>query len=99
MNEQEELGLCASRAEELVEKLVGEDAALGLDGEAVAAETVQRLLWAAVKLYTASRVGEDLEAFHRPDVTATEVAITSRAMLRAVQMEVFELGLWHSWGD
>jgi hypothetical protein len=30
-------------------------------------------------------------------VTATDVAIVASAMLRSVNMQVFELGLWQSW--
>jgi hypothetical protein len=31
-------------------------------------------------------------------VTATEVAVTASEMLNAVQIELFELGMWRTWG-
>jgi hypothetical protein len=30
-------------------------------------------------------------------VTATDVSITALSMLRAADLQVFELGLWQSW--
>lgn len=74
-----------------------------LDGSAYAAlddADIQRLLAAATKLY----VGK-LERQGRfvpfPDggtllVTATEAAATASEMLKALQIEVFELGMWQT---
>jgi len=31
-------------------------------------------------------------------VTATDVMVTVSAMLKAVNVQVFELGMWQSWG-
>ena len=58
-------------------------------------ETVERLMTVAMKLYVAHH--ERGERFHPvgPDVGATEVAIMASAMLEAVNLEVFELSIWH----
>ena len=86
-----------------VRSLAGELEQAILAGSAYAAldnEDVQRLLAAATKLY----VGK-LERHGRfgpfPDggtllVTATEAAATASEMLKALQIEVFELGMWQT---
>ena len=61
---------------------------------------IQALLAEAVRLY-AERAAEretGLPAFP-PDtaITATEVMLTTSAMLKAVNLQVFELGMWQSW--
>jgi hypothetical protein len=74
-----------------------------LDGsasEALAEKDVQRLLAAATKIYV-----EKLEQHGRFSpfptegplvVTATEVAATASCMLKALEIEVFELGMWQT---
>jgi hypothetical protein len=60
---------------------------------------VQELLARAVRLY-AERAEErgGLSAFpSEQSVTATEVMVTVTAMLKAVNLQVFELGMWQSW--
>ena len=60
---------------------------------------VQELLARAVKQY-AERAEERgaLSAFpSEQSVTATEVMVTVTAMLKAVNLQVFELGMWQSW--
>lgn len=61
---------------------------------------IQAKLAEAVRLY-AERVAEREEAFPAfPDaasVTATDVMVTTTAMLRAVNLQVFELGMWQAW--
>ena len=61
---------------------------------------VQALLARAVQLY-AERVAEredDLAAFPADAaVTATEVMVTVSAMLKAVNLQLFELGMWQTW--
>ena len=60
---------------------------------------VQDMLARAVKQY-AERVEENgaLAAFpSEQSVTATEVMVTVTAMLKAVNLQVFELGMWQSW--
>ena len=60
---------------------------------------VQDMLAKAVRLY-AERVAENdgaLAAFPIDAVTATEVMVTVTAMLKAVNLQVFELGMWQAW--
>ena len=60
---------------------------------------VQDMLARAVKQY-AERVEENgaLSAFpSEKSVTATEVMVTVTAMLKAVNLQLFELGMWQSW--
>jgi hypothetical protein len=61
---------------------------------------IQAMLAKAVRLY-AERATESDGGFpaFAPDVsmTATEVMITVTAMLKAVNLQVFELGMWQSW--
>ncbi|HEU4673317.1 MAG TPA: hypothetical protein VFS32_10490 [Candidatus Limnocylindrales bacterium] len=66
----------------------------------VSDEAVQRLLLAAVRLFSAKRdAGDRLEAFPPNSVTATDVAVTCVAMTEAVNLELFELALWHGWSN
>jgi hypothetical protein len=60
---------------------------------------IQNLLSNAVRLY-AERTAEcdgALPAFEPDAVTATEVMVTVTAMLKAVNLQVFELGMWQTW--
>jgi hypothetical protein len=61
---------------------------------------IQAMLADAVRLY-AERVAErdgGLAAFPTDAaVTATDVMVTVTAMLRAVNLQVFELGMWQAW--
>lgn len=61
---------------------------------------IQAMLATAVRLYAerASEADGGFPAF-APDapMTATEVMITVTAMLKAVNLQVFELGMWQSW--
>ena len=60
---------------------------------------IQAMLARAVRLY-AERVAErdgTLAAFSSDAVTATEVMVTVTAMLKAVNLQVFELGMWQAW--
>jgi hypothetical protein len=61
---------------------------------------IQALLAKAVQLYAdraADREGA-LAAFPAgAPVTATEVMVTVTAMLKAVNLQVFELGMWQAW--
>jgi hypothetical protein len=63
-------------------------------------EAVQQLLLAAVRLFSAKRdLGGKLEAFPANSVTATDVAVTAVAMTQVVNLELFELALWHGWSN
>ena len=60
---------------------------------------IQNMLANAVRLYaerSAERDG-DLPAFPADAVTATDVMVTVTAMLKAVNLQVFELGMWQAW--
>ena len=63
-------------------------------------EAVQQLLLAAVRLFSAKRdQGGKLAAFPDGSVTATDVAVTAVAMTQVVNLELFELALWHGWSN
>jgi len=60
---------------------------------------IQDMLAKSVRLYaerTSERNGA-LPAFAQDAVTATEVMVTVTAMLKAVNLQVFELGMWQAW--
>jgi hypothetical protein len=61
---------------------------------------LQALLARAVRLYAQRAEGADapLAAF-APDagVTATEAVIATTAILKAVNVQLFELGMWQAW--
>jgi hypothetical protein len=60
---------------------------------------IQDMLAKSVRLY-AERVAEregGLPAFAPDAATATEVMVTVTAMLKAVNLQVFELGMWQAW--
>ncbi|MGV6874954.1 hypothetical protein ACUSIJ_19970 [Pseudochelatococcus sp. B33] len=61
---------------------------------------LQELLSQAVRVFSAKRQagGQKVSAFPaRSEVTATDVSIMALSMLRAADLQVFELGLWQSW--
>jgi len=61
---------------------------------------VQDMLAKAVRLY-AERAMEAEQALApfppETPMTATEVMVTVTAMLKAVNLQVFELGMWQAW--
>jgi hypothetical protein len=60
---------------------------------------IQQMLAKAVRLYAERAAERDgiLPAFASDAVTATEVMVTVTAMLKAVNLQVFELGMWQAW--
>jgi hypothetical protein len=73
--------------------------AVGAAGQ-VSQATVQQLLVMGLKLYIRQlESGPSYAPFEEGEVTATEVAVATTRMLRVVNLEVFELGLWNSWGS
>jgi hypothetical protein len=62
---------------------------------------VQALLGAAVRLYAqrAADRDEPMAAFDaaKSEVTATDAMIATTAILKAVNIATFELGMWQSW--
>ena len=61
---------------------------------------LQNLLTTAMLAFSGRAQVGDLDDPFGPasGVTATDVAVVASAMLRAVNMQVFELGLWQTWG-
>lgn len=69
------------------------------DADAVPSEAVQALVAAACRAYGAS-----VEAGHgypilsdRDCLTSTDVMVACSALLKAADLQVFELGMWSSW--
>jgi len=61
---------------------------------------VQALLARAVRLYAERFAERDgaLAAFPANEpVTATDAMVTVSAMLKAVNVQIFELGMWQAW--
>ena len=60
---------------------------------------IQETLAKAVRIY-AERAAEcdgALPAFASDAATATDIMITVTAMLKAANLQVFELGMWQAW--
>lgn len=70
------------------------------DGRALSDAEVQALFAAAVRIY-ADRMeerDEPLAAFPADaGITATQAMVAATAMLKAVNVQVFELGMWQAW--
>jgi hypothetical protein len=82
----------ATRARDLI-------ASLG-DGGGLDDGDVQALLAAAVRIYAerAEARDEPLAAFSRDaGVTATHAMLAVTGILKAVNVQVFELGMWQTW--
>jgi hypothetical protein len=61
---------------------------------------VQALLARAVRLYAERVAARDtpLPAFPEgAEVTATDAVVTTTAILKAVNVQIFELGMWQAW--
>jgi hypothetical protein len=60
---------------------------------------IQDMLAKVVQLYAERAAERDgaLPAFPADAVTATEVMVAVTAMLKAVNLQVFELGMWQAW--
>ena len=74
-------------------------ASLG-DGRALGDADVQALLSAAVRIYAERAEGRDeaLPAFSpEAGITATHAMIATTAILKAVNVQLFELGMWQTW--
>jgi hypothetical protein len=67
--------------------------------DAIPDEMVQSLLTMGVQLYYAKREsGAELSPLLLDELTATEVAVATADMVKAVQLELFEVALWNTWG-
>lgn len=90
-----QLADAARRSLELADRILAEGSL-----DSVPDEAVQQLLLAAVRLFSAKRdQGARLAAFPADSVTATDVAVTAVAMTQVVNLELFELALWHGWSN
>ena len=69
------------------------------EGEPIPNEVIQEGLTAMVRLYSVKfQLGERWEPFSEGDmVPATAAMIMCTTMLKAVNVEVSELGMWQSW--
>ena len=67
-------------------------------GEAVDDGALQDLMGVAVRLYS-ERVerGGDMAVVKPSSINATDAMLTTTALLRAVNVQIFELGLWQAW--
>jgi len=68
-------------------------------GDRLSDTQIQDMLAKAVRLYAERAAQNDgaLAAFSSDAATATEVMVTVTAMLKAVNLQVFELGMWQTW--
>lgn len=61
-------------------------------------EELQRLIALSVRRYVARvEAGGDLPIVPADTLTATDAMIATTALLRAVNVQLFELGLWQAW--
>jgi hypothetical protein len=68
------------------------------DVSGIADATIQKLMTAAAQLYAARyEQGGPLPATTNGALNATQGMIVTTALLRAVNVQLFELGLWQSW--
>jgi hypothetical protein len=70
------------------------------DGRALSDTDVQSLFAAAVRIYAERAEGRDepLAAFPADaGITATHAMLAITAMLKAVNVQLFELGMWQAW--
>ena len=64
----------------------------------VTTEALQKLMAAACRVYTARReAGDKIAPIAKNSISATDVMVTASGLLRAVDLAVFELGMWQSW--
>ena len=64
--------------------------------DAISDKTLQQVLTAAVKLYAAKveRRGYDVVPFPQHAVTATETVVTACGMIRAADLNIFDVAIW-----
>ncbi|HLH88743.1 MAG TPA: hypothetical protein VKX28_09805 [Xanthobacteraceae bacterium] len=66
------------------------------DHDVLSPETLQKLMTAACRLYSAqSEAGS--QVLPVGEVTPTDIMITASGLMRAGNLAVFELGMWQSW--
>ena len=64
--------------------------------EAISDRTLQQVLTAAVKIYAAKveRRGHDVTPFLPEAVTATETVVTACGLIRAADLNMFDVAIW-----
>ena len=64
--------------------------------DAIADDVLQKVLAAAVKCYAAKveRRGTGLEPFPEGVITATETVVAACAMIRAADLNIFDVAMW-----
>jgi hypothetical protein len=64
--------------------------------DAISDKTLQQVLTAAVKVYAAKveQRGHDVVPFPQHAVTATETVVTACAMIRAADLNMFDVAIW-----
>jgi len=66
--------------------------------DTVTAVALQKLIAAACRSYAARvAAGEQFTPVSRNAITATDVMVTASGLLRAVDLAVFDFGMWQSW--
>jgi hypothetical protein len=90
----------ADLAERVTELQDGLDRLAGSEAlDAIPDQAVRSLLTMGVQLYYAKRTsGAQFAPLSEQDVTASEVAVAVADMVKAVQIELFEVALWNSFG-
>ncbi len=66
------------------------------DPDAISDKTLQQVLTAAVKLYAAKveRRGHDVVPYAQGAVTATETVVTACGLIRAADLNMFDVAIW-----
>jgi hypothetical protein len=65
------------------------------DPDAIADTLLQDVIAAAVKLYAAKAVQRgDVAPFRKDDVTATEAVVAACALIRAADLNLFDVAMW-----
>jgi hypothetical protein len=64
--------------------------------DAISDQALQQVLTAAVKIYAAKveRRGHDVMPFAQGTVTATETVVTACGMIRAADLNMFDVAIW-----
>jgi hypothetical protein len=75
---------------------VARDALKRGEPDAISDKELQQVLTAAVKVYAAKveRRGHDVEPFPRGTVTATETVVTACGLIRAADLNMFDVAIW-----
>jgi hypothetical protein len=75
---------------------IARDALKRGEPDAVSDKTLQQVLTAAVKVYAAKveRRGHDVAPFAQNAVTATETVVAACGMIRAADLNMFDVAIW-----